>query len=1193
MAYYVMKETDLKELNELRLSDFGVVQKDSGAAMKPNSRILVIGLGGMGLRTVFELKSAMGARIGKISDTSTDIRFLAIDTDNDDINKYQSTGILSAKETFHLFNEKLGAVMALPENLVPASIKTILPPKSKSFNPVLEGAGAGQVRLAGRLSLMDPDIFQKLCTRIKDAITGLGEFASKTLEVHIIAGVGGGSGSGLCIDIPYLVRSILKELGVSPVKTKLFGHIYLPNVYNDGGTASISNAYGNGYAALKEIDYYMNIESIGETYDAVYPNGSFSSGSKIFTNCTLIGGKLSESIVIANPKAAAIECCVENLINQVTSAVGKDKDGKPSSVADLFTSKGFLDNVATGLKNMIASHGEANFHPGGSYRYLCIGSSTLKFPNNAIIEKFVGEAYTRMLERMKRNADSITQKDVDDYAKGLLAPDDLIKPVIARLSAYIDELFGEQKWTKALIGNTFDLFKAIDSRIDKIVAEFDADGQTIAKAITSANNKADTIFRDPDKGPLFLALLLSSQSKSGGKVMGYYEMLTTYAASIDKRRREAQDNLDNDTARKNELSREIPKKLFLTQSQIENFQEVLRNIFINKLEVKICEKLAVGYYLPFDNIDGACYKMKKSLDDYYLYYVDIISRIGTIVADNARECSVEIDEDTEGKATLPNGSIFALKDDCFNPLKSGVRAVIKRNLDKFDETAVKNFAGALAATILDHRDDWMLDDSVGRTAGASKCAAAFRAFIKGYPAFETILNRTFSDYFDEAYGDKSEVEQKKIISQLVSHLKATSSPMFNVWPAFGWASIQTLCFEYMIIPNNMGDHWGTMFKDCLGIDGTMNRNIFESPDQSAIYNYTMYAGMPIWLHADLITYEEKYNQLIATTAGMHINEHPSFLPAYTEYPTLMPSQQWYRAKSGSLEYSNAREVEKLNEVRKIVDFCVENGIIHNTGSGYVVSVIANKPDEEALKKFLGKYCDERTGPDGIVPVGATLYNALLEAFGTKDIIIATIGNGLLQPVEIENVYELVRVQMKLFGTLRDEMNYLTAEGSVLSIITEINQSMIGGIKRAEFFRYMYCGFVGPDAKGVWSYRLAGQPYRITSNSEVAFGTSAYLKDYMELAAFIAFDALENIDLHRPKLSAQIRDLSIAFENDEVDKALLSENYATFMAKADKVLDELDLHERRGNRLTAQQEEIRAFYEQLKKVFNDINAMFGA
>ena len=326
MAYYVLKDTELSELDELHSSALGVIQKDSGTAMNPNSRTLVIGLGGMGLTTVHQLKKTLEDRIGKIPDSSTDIKFLSIDTSKTDLGQKVESGVLSEKEVFHLYNERIGieirrSLRADSRGLVSRSVESILPPIAANFNPTLSGQGANQIRLAGRLSLMEPDIFGALYNRISEAVKGLADFVNRTLEVYIIAGIGGGSGSGLVVDIPYLVRKVLSDLGVRENRTRLFGYVYLPNIYDNGEVANLQNAYRNGYAALKEIDYYMNIDQINETYDAIYPTvGDYSSASPIFNLCTLIGGRIANAIVVDDTKKAAVDCCVANLINQVTSA---------------------------------------------------------------------------------------------------------------------------------------------------------------------------------------------------------------------------------------------------------------------------------------------------------------------------------------------------------------------------------------------------------------------------------------------------------------------------------------------------------------------------------------------------------------------------------------------------------------------------------------------------------------------------------------------------------------------------------------------------------------------------------------------------------------------------------------------------------------------------------------------------------
>ena len=78
MANYVLNSEQLRELDELKSNSLGVVEKNSAAAMSETARTLVVGLGGMGLSTVYQLKYTLLERIGALDEK--DIRFLAIDT---------------------------------------------------------------------------------------------------------------------------------------------------------------------------------------------------------------------------------------------------------------------------------------------------------------------------------------------------------------------------------------------------------------------------------------------------------------------------------------------------------------------------------------------------------------------------------------------------------------------------------------------------------------------------------------------------------------------------------------------------------------------------------------------------------------------------------------------------------------------------------------------------------------------------------------------------------------------------------------------------------------------------------------------------------------------------------------------------------------------------------------------------------
>ena len=76
----------------------------------------------------------------------------------------------------------------------------------------LQGNGASGIRQAGRYLLFGEDAFQKLRNALYNKLQSLHnqivDSAKEELIVYIFAGVGGGTGSGTVIDIPYIVRKI-------------------------------------------------------------------------------------------------------------------------------------------------------------------------------------------------------------------------------------------------------------------------------------------------------------------------------------------------------------------------------------------------------------------------------------------------------------------------------------------------------------------------------------------------------------------------------------------------------------------------------------------------------------------------------------------------------------------------------------------------------------------------------------------------------------------------------------------------------------------------------------------------------------------------------------------------------------------------------------------------------------------------
>src|SRR5262249_44088250 len=124
-------------------------------------------------------------------------------------------------------------------------------------NPLTTG-----MRCLGRLALVDHyrSIIGKLRADL-EACTNPEALASATANtqiamrcnyprVYIVAGLTGGTGSGMFIDMAYLVRAQLKQLGYSD--PDVIGVLLIPPTDQRGNVLAL----GNAYAALTELGYF-------------------------------------------------------------------------------------------------------------------------------------------------------------------------------------------------------------------------------------------------------------------------------------------------------------------------------------------------------------------------------------------------------------------------------------------------------------------------------------------------------------------------------------------------------------------------------------------------------------------------------------------------------------------------------------------------------------------------------------------------------------------------------------------------------------------------------------------------------------------------------------------------------------------------------------------------------------------------
>ena len=122
-----------------------------------------------------------------------------------------------------------------------------------NIDPITGTDGAGGIRQCGRL-LMFLNI-----DRIRDAIgsairTMVAGKPVEALNIYMMTGIGGGTGSGTFIDLAYIIRQVATE--ILPNRVTMYGYIFMPdvNLARDVTEDTRKFIQKNGYAALNELD---------------------------------------------------------------------------------------------------------------------------------------------------------------------------------------------------------------------------------------------------------------------------------------------------------------------------------------------------------------------------------------------------------------------------------------------------------------------------------------------------------------------------------------------------------------------------------------------------------------------------------------------------------------------------------------------------------------------------------------------------------------------------------------------------------------------------------------------------------------------------------------------------------------------------------------------------------------------------
>jgi serine/threonine protein kinase len=231
---------------------------------------LVIGLGQAGLNTLKYLRQELRDRFEN-PDALPQIRLLHLDTDLEAQNEATGPTVgepLTRGETL-LARLNRASHYLKPRHGRPR-VDTWLDPAM--LYRIQRNEVTGGVRALGRLAFFGN--YHSIALRLHADLTACTDPAALTAaatrtglalrstqpRVYVVTGLGGGTGSGMFIDLAYVVRDQLEKLGHA--EAEVIGLFHLPAA---DPNQSATMALGNAYAALTELQHFSSPE---ETYAA-------------------------------------------------------------------------------------------------------------------------------------------------------------------------------------------------------------------------------------------------------------------------------------------------------------------------------------------------------------------------------------------------------------------------------------------------------------------------------------------------------------------------------------------------------------------------------------------------------------------------------------------------------------------------------------------------------------------------------------------------------------------------------------------------------------------------------------------------------------------------------------------------------------------------------------------------------------
>lgn len=489
---------------------------------------LVIGLGGTGKRALTHLKRRIYDTYRR-SDLPW-IRLLSIDTDDATVNnppvisqltgEHMQLGNTEQRIIDQSDTPKVISNLDAPEN---RHIKQWYPDPDGSVDFPKAARGSGQVRMFGRIGLYKGENLHTVYRWLQQAGQEVSdpaawdEFSGFAIEpslqfVYVVCSLCGGTGSGMFLDVAYMLRKIV---GVEPSTRRFIGMFVLPEVYEPVvENQHIKRIYANTYAALRELDYLMNSPRRSYTISGKdHTFVDFERDVPPFDFVFLLSNKNKRGAVISQrqvsgDKPVATDDRVSQYISEsiMTDVLSPVTERSESILSNIFTSIGEPESME-----------ERTFHK----TFSSVGVSSVKIPPLEHFRDLVeARAIGSVIDFLLRPDPEITEKALakEFFADHLATIEDRL---LSHSSLSSDDQYGRflsrpfleefrnnrpacinaiRDWVERTLGDTIDLSRPLEAEKSGV----ESYRETLDQIASTLGSTLRTFANDPERGYSFI-----------------------------------------------------------------------------------------------------------------------------------------------------------------------------------------------------------------------------------------------------------------------------------------------------------------------------------------------------------------------------------------------------------------------------------------------------------------------------------------------------------------------------------------------------------------------------------------------------------------------------------------------------------------------------------------------------------------